>query len=159
MAGGGPMKLIVVGIDGSAAAFAAVRWAVQEAVTAGAAVEVVHSWYPQIIADIVFTRPQELHVASLALLSNGVAEAVAGLSPAPIVTQTSLRGTPVSVLLDRAAHADLLVLGVHGRTSVRDLVFGHIEAACVKEARCPVIVVDADGRVVRRHPEDDGKLK
>ena len=151
------MKLIVVGIDGSPAAFAAVRWAVREAVAAGAGVEVVHSWHPQIIADIVFTHPQELHVASLALLANGVSAAVAGLSPAPTVTQTSLRGTPVSVLLDRAAHADLLVLGAHGRTSVRDLVFGYIEAGCVKEARCPVIVIDADERVVRRHPEDDGE--
>ncbi len=141
-------KLIVVGIDGSVASSAALRWAMQEGVSRGATVEVVHSWHPQIMADIVLSPPHELHVASLAMLTNEVSAASANMPDLPPVVQTSLRGTPPKILLDRAAHAELLVLGAHGKSSVRDLVFGKIAATCIKEAGCPVAIVDSDDKVV-----------
>lgn len=54
-------------------------------------------------------------------------------------------GAPASTILDeaRAAGAALLVMGTHGRTGARHLLFGSVAEQVLRHATCPVVVVRA----------------
>jgi len=54
-----------------------------------------------------------------------------------------LIGEPVPVILEQADKlgADYIVIGLHGRSTLHDLVFGSVTAGVLKDAKCPVVVV------------------
>ena len=142
-------ELIVVGIDGSEASLAALRWALKEGVAREATVEVVHCYLPQTLTDLGFSTPHELHIASAMMINNEVAAALREMPQSPDVCECSAAGNPAKVLLEKAATASLLVLGVHGRTALRDVILGPTGRACIRHASCPVVVVGSDHGVVR----------
>ena len=142
-------ELIVVGIDGSTASLAALRWALKEAVARDAAVEVVHCYLPQTLTDLGFSTPHELHTASAIMVENDVSAVLREMPEVPEVRRCSESGGPAKVLLAKASTASLLVLGVHGRTALRDLILGRVGQACLRNAACPVVVVGSDNSVVR----------
>ena len=142
-------KLVVVGIDGSAESLAALRWALKEAVTLDAAVDVVHCYLPQTLTDLGFSTPHELHTSSVIMVENEVSAALAEMPEQPEVKRSSMLGGPAKALVERADGASLLVLGVHGHTALRDLILGRVAQACLRHATCPVVVVDLDQHVVR----------
>lgn len=144
---------IVVGVDDSPQAAAALRWALREAVVRKATVEVVHAWQPP-LAALPFgatlpmgTDDAEIDAMARAQVDKLVDEALAGLRAqdgsvaVPEVARTVLPGAPAATLLDVAASADLLVVGSHGRTGLRQLVLGSVANACVHHAACPVTVI------------------
>jgi nucleotide-binding universal stress UspA family protein len=139
---------IVVGIDGSNGSLQALRWAMREAVSRDAAVEVVHCW-PTTLSERVLSTPHEVGRASVCMLTNEVAAALEEFPVKPSVTMQSVNGRAGVVLVERAKNADLLVLGAHGHTAMEDVLFGTVVAECVKSASCPVFVVDAEGRAVK----------
>ncbi len=141
--------LVVVGIDGSAESLAALRWALKEGVTIGAAVEVVHCYLPQTLTDFGFGTPHELHTASSIMLSNEVKAALQAMPEQPEVRESSLPGGPAKTLVERSKNASLLVLGVHGHTALRDLILGRVAQSCLRHASCPVAIVGLDQSVVR----------
>jgi universal stress protein A len=59
-----------------------------------------------------------------------------------------VEGVPASEIFRaaRRAHADLIVMGTHGRTGVSRLFLGSVAERVVREARCPVLTVPAHGR-------------
>lgn len=148
-----PDGKIVVGVDDSPQAAAALRWALREAVVRKATVEVVHAWQPPMAAlpfgaTLSMTADDaEIDATARAQVDTLVDEALAGLTrqddkvTVPEVTRTVLPGAPASTLLDVAASADLLVVGSHGRTGLRQLVLGSVANACVHHAACPVAVI------------------
>ena len=143
---------IVVGIDGSRQSLVALRWALREAVSVGAVVEVVHCWQPHPITDILFGSTDELHRGSLCMLQNEVRAALTELPASamqPEVQQTSRLGRAAHILTDRAAGAHLLVLGAHGRTAAADLAFGRVAASCLRHAGCPIVVVENEHTIIR----------
>ena len=142
-------KLVVIGVDGRAESLAALRWSLREAVAMEARVEVVHSYLPQALTDLGFSRPHELHTASTIMLDNEVRTALTEMSEPPPVQTVSLPEDPATVLLDRARDASLLVLGVHRNTAPRDLILGRVAQACLRHALCPVVIVGLDNDVVR----------
>ena len=142
-------ELIVVGIDGSSASLAALRWALKEAVARDAVVDVVHCYLPQTLTDLGFSTPHELHAASAIMVDNEVSAALREMAEVPEVHKCSDSAGPAKVLLAKAATASLLVLGVHGRTALRDLILGRVGQACLRNASCPVVVVGSDNSVVR----------
>jgi nucleotide-binding universal stress UspA family protein len=139
---------IIVGIDGSNGSLQALRWAIREAVSRDAAVEVVHCW-PTTLSERVLSTPHEVGRASVCMLTNEVAAALEELPVKPSVSIQSVNGRAGVVLAERAANADLLVLGAHGHTVMEDVVFGKVAAHCIRAAGCPVIVVDAYGHHVK----------
>ncbi len=141
--------LIVVGIDGSLESLAALRWALKEAVTVNAGVDAVHCYLPQTLTDFSIGKPHELHTASAIMLENEVSAALLEMPEAPEVRQSPMVGSPAKVLLEKARGASLLVLGVHGRTVLRDLILGRVGQACLRHAPCPVVIVGLDQSVVR----------
>lgn len=139
---------IVVGVDDSEPAAAALRWALQEAALRGAPLEVVHSWAPPVSALpfgatlVVPVDEGEVDAAARAELDRIVGEAVGELDgPAPDVQVTVLPGAPAATLIDLTEDAALLVVGSHGRSGLGRLVLGSVAMACVQHAHCPVVVV------------------
>ncbi len=140
--------VIVVGIDGSAESLVALRWALREGVTRQATVEVVHCWQPHTLTDLAFGSPHELSRGSICMVDNEAAAAMAEMTVTPQVIRTSLHARPAKVLLGRSSGACLLVLGTHGHTALRDVVFGKVATNCIKHAPCPVVIVDAQANAV-----------
>ena len=118
---------IVVGIDGSASAAAALAWAASEARLRGAEL---------VACSVVERRPGHDDAsdssATLAL------EESAGGYPTTLVTR---HGEPGVELLAACDDADLLVVGSRGRGRLAGSLLGSVSRACVRHARCPVVVV------------------
>jgi nucleotide-binding universal stress UspA family protein len=139
---------IVVGIDDSDQAAAALRWALAEGVLRQATVEVVHSWSPPMSAmpfgATLRLRAHEGEIDAVARESvvKIVDAALAEMDDQPPeVLRTILPGAPALTLVEVAEAADLLVVGSHGRTGLSRLVVGSVAMACVQHAPCPVVVI------------------
>ncbi|MGH9230018.1 MAG: universal stress protein [Acidimicrobiales bacterium] len=157
---------IVVGVDDSEQAAAALRWALEEGVLRQATVEVVHAWSPPVSAlpfGATFRIPVdegEIDSAARASVDEVVDAALAEMDERPPeVLRTILPGGAAMTLIDVSAGgrrdqgvaggcragvgetADLLVVGSHGRTGLSRLVLGSVAMACVQHAPCPVVVV------------------
>jgi nucleotide-binding universal stress UspA family protein len=145
---------IVVGVDDSEQAAAALRWALAEGVLRQATVEVVHSWSPPLSALPFGATLQlranegEIDAAARTSVDGLVDAALAEMDDQPPeVLRTILPGAPALTLVEVAESADLLVVGSHGRTGLSRLVLGSVAMACVQHAPCPVVVL-------RTPPED-----
>ncbi|HKA69895.1 MAG TPA: universal stress protein [Actinomycetes bacterium] len=136
---------VVVGVDGSAASIAALRWAAQAATerdvplcVVGVDPDVHDSTGPYLWQQ---SRPED----RLAALHDTLAVAVTtALGPEPDikVSQQVEPGRPGEVLARVADKADLLVLG--SRRVDADEPLRPVLRACIQLATCPVVVV-ADG--------------
>jgi nucleotide-binding universal stress UspA family protein len=143
---------IVVGIDGSAHAAAALRWAAEEATLRSATLEAVHAW-----SFVPVTTPADSGLVPMAWTDNvellditrqsaedAAAEQVAEvLGPDHAATVSVRQGGPGEVLLDAAQDADLLVVGNRGRGNIKAALLGSTSAKVADEAPCPVVVVRA----------------
>ena len=138
---------IVVGVDGSAPAHKALEWAVVEAVKWNAQLTVVHAWrfgssptdplLPQDAIRRVGAAAQHLLDHEVAFARNGGADAIGSL----------VFATAIRALTDASVDADLLVVGSRGRGAVSAALLGSVSQACVRHARCPVVVVPVAGAV------------
>jgi nucleotide-binding universal stress UspA family protein len=137
---------IVVGVDGSPAAQAALRWAVEEAEYTGAAVDAVIAWqYPvgfgsygwasSAIADD--TDYREVAEKALADTISNAVDPAKTVRVRPKVVQ----GNASEVLLDAAAGARLLVVGSRGHGGFAAALLGSVSQHCVYHAPCPVVVL------------------
>ncbi len=145
---GGTDGRVVVGVDDSQQAAAALRWALAEGALRQCTVEVVHSWSAPLSA-LPFGATLVIPVDESAV-DSAARDAVDLLVDAalaemdvrpPDVLRTILPGAPAATLVEVAEGADLLVVGSHGRTGLRRLTLGSVAAACVNHASCPVVVV------------------
>ncbi|QYC40924.1 Universal stress protein [Nonomuraea coxensis DSM 45129] len=129
---------IVVGVDGSAAAGAAVDWAAAEARTRNLRLRVVHACERG--------RPEHEMgcCASTLAFAGDRARALAGGQP---VTTELLAGNVVDRLLAEAATADSLVLGSRGLGELAALLIGSVSLAVAGHASGPVVVVRGPGDV------------
>ena len=146
---------IVVGVDGSAHARQALRYALAEAALRGARVVVVGSWaVPPLAATGVGMIPAfdllrtELADSASEVLSRELAE-VADAAACAEVEQHVAQGDAAGVLVEAAAGADLLVVGSRGRGGVTGTVLGSVSRACLHHAPCPVAVVHDAGPTER----------
>ena len=141
---GGKAPRIVAGVDGSASARSALRWALRQAELTGGSVDAVIAWhYPASYGGygMVPFGSGDGNFDSWAekSLADEVA-AVAGDSSVPVRTQVT-EGNPAQVLLDAADGADLLVVGCRGHGGFTEALLGSVSQHCVHHARCPVVVV------------------
>ncbi|GGP75572.1 universal stress protein [Saccharothrix coeruleofusca] len=134
---------IVVGVDGSPASRAALRWAVEEGGLRGVAVDAVLAWhvdYPVVIgpmsAAVAAGLDREvLRGQAQAVLADLVAD-VAG-DVRPVLTEGDAR----DVLVEASREAALLVVGSRGAGPVRRVLLGSVSSHCVHHAACPVVVL------------------
>ena len=135
---------IVVGVDGSSHAQAALRFALAEARLRGATVEAIMAWhlpYYGGVAGMPLPLDSEaIEESYRAELERAVARAdTSGL--ATPVERRLVEGTPAGVLLDASKEASLLVVGSRGRGGFVGLLLGSVSHQVAAHARCPVVIV------------------
>lgn len=136
---------IVVGVDGSAASRAALRWALRQAVLTGASVEAVAAWgFPLYVGDADFWPVNvDLEAIVAHQLKRVLDEVVPPDCTVPLHALVT-PGPPAAALLDRAEGAELLVIGSRGHSELAEMLIGSVSLHCVARARCPVVVVHAE---------------
>ncbi|MGY1633495.1 universal stress protein [Geodermatophilus sp. SYSU D01186] len=150
---GGPADgRIVVGVDGSPGARAAVVWAVRAAARSGARLDVVSAFpVASYWTDPLLVGPDRLEVLrshaetrTRAFVAEAIGDPVAAAEPgvsAVPVDFTIVAGAPAEQLVERAPGARLLVVGSRGRGAVRSALLGSVALHCTTHAPCPVVVV------------------
>lgn len=143
---------IVVGIDGTENAAAALRWAVEEGALRGASVEAVHVWN-----FVPVTTPADSGLVPMAWTEGtevleAAQEAAERLAAGQVhdvlgedseVTVTLVQGDATEALLAAAAGADLLVVGNRGRGAFAEALLGSTSGRISDHAPCPVVIVRA----------------
>ncbi|WP_091109001.1 universal stress protein [Geodermatophilus dictyosporus] len=137
---------VVVGVDGSAGARAAVRFAVEDAVRRDVPVEAVVAHRPP-EAWMDFDAVGEVQYAAAERAAVGRTEAVLAEvlrevpEPHPVVHVTAVLGSAADALIRESAGADLLVVGSRGHGGFSTMLLGSTTMQCVLHAPCPVTVV------------------
>ncbi len=153
--GGRTEPAIVVGVDGSPTSVAALRWAADYGALTGGHLLAVAAWQWPVSMVVALPIPEEYNPMeeTRARLERTVAD-VLGLSPAIVVSVAVECGAPASVLLKKAAGADLLVVGSRGHGGFTGLLLGSTSEHCVRHAPCPVVVIRQTGsRLVPGHEQ------
>ena len=138
---------VIIGVDSSTYSDAAVKYVSETPWPKGTNFIVISAVAPVLIAPGEALAPQaiERYVEQQAQFQKQVAEhAAARLREAGLVAQGILkRGDPRIVLEEtaRTEHADLLVVGSHGRSGIKKLILGSVATHVVTHAPCPVLVV------------------
>jgi nucleotide-binding universal stress UspA family protein len=141
------MDTIVVGVDGSDCARAALEFAIGEAAMRGARLRIVSAWD---VAPAVYAGgfapgfDQEtidaFHENADAVVREALAEAKR-LQPALETEGHTREGQAAEVLLDEARDAALVVVGNRGRGGFASLLLGSVSQQVVHHAACPVFVI------------------
>jgi nucleotide-binding universal stress UspA family protein len=143
------MESIVVGIDGSPAATAALAWAVAEARLREAKLVVVHAWS---VSGLAYAYGSPYAAETAIGLSDAEREAAKAVLDSALegvdlsgldVQHTVVEGPAAESLLEAAADADLLVVGSRGRGGFSGLLLGSVSQQCAQHAPCPVVIVRA----------------
>jgi nucleotide-binding universal stress UspA family protein len=139
----GARQRVVVGIDGSTTADAALRWALEEARSRGATLEVVHAWHMPFVAPYPYMATACDADSFEKIARDTLDDAIRRAGPAAgdeISKLTSLSG-PASLILDVAKGADLIVVGSRGLGSVKGALLGSVSHQVTLHATCPVVVI------------------
>jgi nucleotide-binding universal stress UspA family protein len=155
----GRVPAVVVGVDGSAGAQEALRWALAEGRLRNSPVRVIHAWTFGYIGSSVegfaywegAISPyssgagidlSDLQSAAEGLLERSLAEVgdeIKGVEIERLVVQ----GAAAAILVSAVAAGDLLVVGSRGHGGFVGLLLGSVSQQCVHHAPCPVVVVHA----------------
>jgi nucleotide-binding universal stress UspA family protein len=145
---------IVVGVDGSPASRAALRWAAEEARLRGARLVAVRAW--SFVPPAPMAEPGMVPMPAIDYAGTIEAERDAVESELDAVFAEAFpEGPPVTVermlveggagdaLEDAASDADLLVVGSRGRSGLAAALLGSVSKHVLQHAACPVVVVKA----------------
>lgn len=148
--------LVVVGVDGSPASQAALRFALTEARLRGAKLHAVIAWhYPDTYGGpLILPDDYDLRGVAQHTLNAAINEATGDPQQASVqVHPVTAEGHPAAVLLNAAEGADLLVVGTRGHGGFTGLLLGSVSQQCVHHAPCPVVVVPPPGPEYRHGPD------
>lgn len=142
------MAVIVVGVDQSEGAKAALRFALEEAKLRRATLRVVHAWqygyigatgvegaYPALGGDI-----KELRAGAETALAETLRESIPEADTVEIERRV-VEGRPAAVLVAESRDADLLVVGSRGHGGFSELLLGSVSQQVSHHAACPVVIV------------------
>jgi nucleotide-binding universal stress UspA family protein len=136
------MHRIVVGLDGSEGARAALEWALAEARLRNAHLEVVYVWHTPFgpTWGTMGIDVAEYETAAQRLVDDELASRTQAGEAVPIEAH-ALHGFPAQVLIERSDGADLLVVGARGAGGFPGLHLGSVSHQVAQHAKCPVVVV------------------
>lgn len=139
-------KIVVVGVDGSAEALRAVRWAVPEARRRHATLRLVtaFTWTEDRMVGWpgLGSAPYGEYLRAAEERGLAAAAAVAAeLDPDVPVERELVVGFPGSELVEQSKTAELLVIGDRGRGRISSALAGSVAIGVVASAACPVVVV------------------
>lgn len=144
------MSVIVVGVDHSAGAQEALRFALEEAALRHATLRAVHVWQFGYIGvtgvegglPAVGGQLHEWRDAAAAALDTTLREAIPDAGDVAVERRV-VEGAPAAVLVEESRDADLLVVGSRGHGGFAQLLLGSVSQQCAHHAECPVVIVRA----------------
>ena len=143
----GDIKLIIVGVDGSANSRVALQWAYDEATHHGASLTVLMTWHPPTLPQsppygALTEKDYESQpkLEALGVLDGLVAE-LEKRTPEVDLRTAIEEGNPAKVLIERSKGADLMVVGSRGHGGFAGMLLGSVSQHLVAHAECPVVVV------------------
>jgi nucleotide-binding universal stress UspA family protein len=150
-------RRIVVGVDASEGATAALRWAVAEARLRKSRLRAVYAWtlsYPRgegysylvgALDAVPYSGMSDQHQAAEELLERATAQ-VRREADGVEIEHHVIEGPAAEVLVGAAAEADLLVVGSRGHGGFVGLLLGSVSQQCAHRASCPVVIVPPAAR-------------
>jgi nucleotide-binding universal stress UspA family protein len=135
---------IVVGVDGSPASDAAVRWAAREAMMRVLPIKLINVVAPTLVSlamapNHTITQEEERQARQILEQARRIVEELAGEKLPDIHAQRQYAGV-VPTLVDASNHAQMVVLGRSGRAFGRGML-GSVIAGLLHHANCAVAVV------------------
>lgn len=136
---------VVVGVDGSSSALAAVAWAARACVLHDAPLRLVHAYtlptrgYPEVISSARELR-SAMYDQGRMWLSQAVAVARAEAPDVPVEHDLRMEH-PTPVLLAESARAREVVVGSHGLGGFTGALVGSTAVSLSNHGECPVVVV------------------
>lgn len=146
-----PIQKVLCPVDCSEGSKVALDYALFVGKHFGAKVHVLHTWHvghhvrpdlsvwmeahgQQPISKIIALEAQAETERFLSALDSSVRSALEA---------HVLQGEPATTIIEFATdhHADLIVMGTHGRTGVMHLALGSVAEKVVRHAHCPVLTV------------------
>jgi nucleotide-binding universal stress UspA family protein len=139
--------IIVVGVSGSSASGAALRWAADEADRRHGQLRVVLIWSRErraLYAPAVGSLgPGTYQQRARQVLAAAIRAVLGPVQQANVIAEV-VEGAAERVLVDLSAGADLLVLG-SASGFVPERSIGPVVRTCLSHAHCPVVVVGPEG--------------
>ncbi|QIZ99497.1 universal stress protein [Leifsonia sp. PS1209] len=143
-----PGGRIVVGVDGSAASFSALRRGARIAESLGCSLVGLTVWeYPQAWPGYMIDgwSPE----ADAEAIAENAAEEVFG-SAVPSWYSTVVRsGSPARQLIAESEGAEMLIVGSRGLGGFTGLLLGSVSRSCAEHADCPVLVIHGKEAVLK----------
>jgi nucleotide-binding universal stress UspA family protein len=151
---------VVVGIDGSPGATAALRWAAAEARLRNTRLRVVHAWTfndlmgagylgggylvgsTGAVPDVGLSNQRRAADELLKQAITRLGAEAEGLE----IERAPLEGPTADALVSAATGNDLLVVGSRGRGGFVGLLLGSVSQQCAHRASCPVVIVPSPER-------------
>jgi nucleotide-binding universal stress UspA family protein len=142
------MNVIVVGVDHSAGAKEALRFALEEARLRQATLRAVHAWQFGYIGatgmegalPAIGGELHEYRAAAEAALDATLRQAIPDAGEVEVERHV-VEGAPAAVLVEESRGADLLVVGSRGHGGFAQLLLGSVSQQCAHHAECPVVIV------------------
>lgn len=137
------IERVVVGVCGTRASEAALRWAAREAELHGADLHVVHAWqfHPSDVHGVLHSTAAQARAQSRA--DDKLGTWVSRIIPGVTASTAALHGGPLDRLLDASAGADLMVVGRTPHDGLGRVLHGHLADDLGLLITCPVAVVPA----------------
>jgi nucleotide-binding universal stress UspA family protein len=154
---------VVVGIDDSEEARAALRWAAEQARLRSAPLKVVHAFQPHHLAGVLGIaklQPDAVWRTDATrwlddVVREEIGDVVGDLELEPHAAQDG----PAAAVLSAADGAALIVVGSRGRGATASALHGSVSSAVLRHAFCPVVVVPSGtGRRSSSRQESDGRV-
>jgi nucleotide-binding universal stress UspA family protein len=142
------MAGIVVGVDGSVDADAALRWALGEAYRRETTVTALLAWAPddcpkRVLDQADSHQTHSVEAAAQQVLQEAVRRAQDPRRPVGVVAR-AIYSDAVTALLAATGGDGMLVVGLRGAGRLHRLLMGSVSAACLHQATGPVVVVRAE---------------
>ena len=146
------MRQIVVGLDGSPAAWAALSWSARLAEDTGATLCGIAAWHYPSPIDEWQARPSNYGYLPIPPTRDGLrqlAQSIAEDAREEICTQHPtvastwgvVEAPAATALVEASADADLLVVGRNRHARLAEMALGSVSHTCARHAACPVVVV------------------
>ena len=144
--GGDRGPRVVVGVDFSTGAHAALLFALQDAARRGVPVEAVTAYRPpdywMDFYAVASYQPDQLRTAALDRLRAFVTDVLPeGPQPPPLVRLHAAMGAAADALIQESHGAALLVVGSRGHGGFASMLLGSVSMQVALHASCPVTVV------------------
>jgi nucleotide-binding universal stress UspA family protein len=137
-------RSIVVGVDGSAHARVALKWAADEAKRRGLPLKVLFAQISDVKNVPAWYAPGSSDLTPGEAVIDDAVGLVATRHPSVMVRGEVVAWPPPLALTVASRSAELLVVGARGKGGFEELLLGSVSDQCIQYAHGPVVIVHAD---------------